>query len=79
MLTSLTTIAGLTPLMFETSLQATFLIPMATSITFGLAFATALVLIVVPVLLSLYEQSFAGKNLPQPTSTAVTKDSGLIG
>lgn len=58
LLTSLTTIAGLTPLMFETSLQATFLIPMATSITFGLAFATALVLIVVPTLLSLYEQRF---------------------
>lgn len=58
MLTSLTTIGGLTPLMFETSLQATFLIPMATSITFGLAFATALVLIVVPTLLSLYEERF---------------------
>lgn len=57
MLTSLTTIAGLTPLMFETSLQARFMIPMATSITFGLAFATALVLILVPTLLSLYEQA----------------------
>ncbi len=58
LLTSLTTIGGLTPLMFETSLQATFLVPMATSITFGLAFATALVLIVVPTLLSLYEERF---------------------
>ena len=57
MLTSLTTIAGLTPLMFETSLQARFMIPMATSITFGLAFATTLVLILVPTLLSLYEQA----------------------
>lgn len=57
MLTSLTTIAGLTPLMFETSLQARFMIPMASSITFGLAFATALVLILVPTLLSLYEQA----------------------
>jgi len=52
LLTSLTTIAGLTPLLFETSLQAQFLIPMAVSISFGLAFATFLVLILVPVLLS---------------------------
>jgi multidrug efflux pump subunit AcrB len=55
LLTSLTTIAGLTPLMFETSLQAQFLIPMAVSISFGLAFATFLVLVVVPVLLSAME------------------------
>jgi len=51
LLTSLTTIAGLTPLLFETSLQAQFLIPMAVSISFGLAFATVLVLILVPTLL----------------------------
>jgi len=57
LLTSLTTIAGLTPLLFETSLQAQFLIPMATSIAFGLAFATALVLVLVPVLLSMHEEA----------------------
>lgn len=51
-LTSITTIAGLAPLLFETSLQAQFLIPMATSIAFGLLFSTVLVLLVVPVLLS---------------------------
>ena len=56
MLTSLTTIAGLTPLLFETSLQAQFLIPMAVSISFGLGFATLLVLFMVPVLLSYIEQ-----------------------
>jgi len=55
LLTSLTTIAGLTPLLFETSLQAQFLIPMANSIAFGLAFSTVLVLLVVPALLSLHE------------------------
>ncbi|MEN8130915.1 MAG: efflux RND transporter permease subunit [Pseudomonadota bacterium] len=55
LLTSLTTIAGLTPLLFETSLQAQFLIPMATSIAFGLAFSTVLVLIVVPSILSVHE------------------------
>ncbi|SFR62472.1 Multidrug efflux pump subunit AcrB [Marinobacter daqiaonensis] len=55
-LTSLTTIGGLLPLMFETSLQAQFLIPMATSITFGLALSTFLVLLVIPALMSLLEQ-----------------------
>jgi multidrug efflux pump subunit AcrB len=52
LLTSLTTIAGLLPLLFETSLQAQFLIPMAVSISFGLMLTTFLVLLVVPVLLS---------------------------
>lgn len=55
LLTSLTTIVGLVPLLFETSLQAQFLIPMATTISFGLFFATLLILILVPTLLSLYE------------------------
>jgi multidrug efflux pump subunit AcrB len=54
-LTSLTTIAGLVPLLFETSLQALFLIPMATAIAFGLAFSTILVLLIIPVLLSYHE------------------------
>ena len=57
LLTSLTTIAGLTPLLFEKSYQAQFLIPMATSIAFGLAFATVLVLLVIPSLLSMHESA----------------------
>ena len=73
MLTSLTTIAGLTPLMFETSLQARFMIPMATSITFGLAFATALVLILVPTLLSLYEQAVS--RWPRRAEAAISEHS----
>ncbi|MEH6388543.1 efflux RND transporter permease subunit [Pseudomonas profundi] len=55
LLTSLTTIGGLLPLLFETSLQAQFLIPMATSIAFGLGFSTMLVLLVIPALLSVLE------------------------
>ena len=55
LLTSLTTIAGLTPLLFETSRQAQFLIPMVVSIAFGLAYATLLILFVIPALLSIYE------------------------
>jgi multidrug efflux pump subunit AcrB len=55
MLTSLTTIGGLTPLLFETSLQAQFLIPMAASIAFGLGFSAVLVLFFIPALLSVVE------------------------
>ena len=47
-LTSITTIAGLTPLLFETSLQAKALIPLATSTVFGLAASTIMVLVIVP-------------------------------
>ena len=57
LLTSLTTIAGLMPLLFETSYQAQFLVPMATSIAFGLGFATLLILLVIPALLSLHESA----------------------
>jgi HAE1 family hydrophobic/amphiphilic exporter-1 len=54
MLTSMTTIAGLIPLMLERSFQAQLLIPMAASLAFGLALATFLVLILVPTFYSLY-------------------------
>jgi len=50
LLTTVTTAAGLTPLMFEKSFQAKFLIPMAVTLTFGLIFATVLTLLIVPVL-----------------------------
>jgi multidrug efflux pump subunit AcrB len=49
-LTTLTTVAGITPLLFERSFQAQFLKPMAVSIAFGLLFATSLTLLVVPCL-----------------------------
>jgi len=48
LLTSLTTMGGLTPLLFETSLQAQFLIPMALTFVFGLMGATLLILYVAP-------------------------------
>ncbi len=56
LLTSLTTIAGLLPILSETSLQAQLLIPMANSLCFGLMTATFLVLILVPVFYSLYDR-----------------------
>ncbi|MDA0763854.1 MAG: efflux RND transporter permease subunit [Proteobacteria bacterium] len=48
LLTSLTTVGGLSALMFEKSLQAQFLIPMAATIVFGLAITAFLVLVIVP-------------------------------
>ena len=47
-LTSLTTFFGLLPLLFEKSTQAQFLIPMAISMAFGIAFATMITLLLVP-------------------------------
>jgi multidrug efflux pump subunit AcrB len=47
-------VAGLTPMMFEKSFQAKFLIPMAVTLTWGLAFATVLTLLVVPVINMIY-------------------------
>ena len=48
LLTSLTTFAGLVPILFDRSLQAQFLIPMAASLAFGILFATAITLFLIP-------------------------------
>ena len=55
LLTSVTTIAGLIPLLFERSTQAQVLIPLVTSIVFGLLMTTLLVLLVVPALFSVLD------------------------
>jgi len=55
LLTSLTTIAGMAPLLFETSLQAQILIPLATSMVFGIGSSTLLVLFVIPCMYSILE------------------------
>ncbi|MEK6258328.1 MAG: efflux RND transporter permease subunit [Planctomycetota bacterium] len=47
-LNTITAVVGMSPLMFETSFQAKFLIPMAITLTWGLIFATVLTLVVVP-------------------------------
>ncbi|QDS92519.1 Multidrug resistance protein MdtB [Roseimaritima multifibrata] len=54
MLTSMTTIAGLLPLLTEKSFQAQLLIPMAVSLAFGLMLATTLVLLLIPILYMIY-------------------------
>lgn len=58
-LTSFTTAGGLLPIMFETSVQASFVIPMAISLSYGILFATAITLFLVPSLYMLQIDGFA--------------------
>ncbi|HWB74093.1 MAG TPA: efflux RND transporter permease subunit, partial [Nannocystaceae bacterium] len=55
LLTSSTTFFGLTPMIFETSVQARFLVPMAVSLGFGVAFATTITLVLIPSVYMLVE------------------------
>ncbi|MEX0962833.1 MAG: efflux RND transporter permease subunit [Pseudohongiellaceae bacterium] len=82
-LTSLTTIAGLSPLMFETFSLAMYIVPIAITLCFGLAFSTLLVLLVIPALIVMIENarvrlqelsSFArDKSARDSTSAGATK------
>jgi multidrug efflux pump subunit AcrB len=58
-LTSLTTFAGLAPLLLERSAQAQFIIPMAISLAFGVLFATAITLILVPCMMAIVTEDLA--------------------
>jgi len=58
-LTSFTTAAGLMPIMLETSVQAQYMIPMAISLSFGIIFATAITLFLIPSLYILQIDGFA--------------------
>jgi multidrug efflux pump subunit AcrB len=57
LLTTLTTFGGLAPMIFETSRQARFMIPMALSLGYGILFATAISLILVPCLYMMIEDA----------------------
>ncbi|MEC9070660.1 MAG: efflux RND transporter permease subunit, partial [SAR324 cluster bacterium] len=57
LLTTLTTFFGLMPMLFETSIQARFLIPMAISLSFGVLFSTFIILYLVPVLYTILEDT----------------------
>jgi multidrug efflux pump subunit AcrB len=72
LLTSLTTFAGLTPLLLERSMQAKFLTPMAVSLAFGVLFATAVSLLLVPACYLILEDI---RNLFSPRRT--TPQTGL--
>ena len=84
LLTSITTILGLIPLMMERSFQARFLIPMALSIVFGLAFATVLTLVLIPTLYLVYEdmrlawKRFSGKIFVAGTSSPPVETEGVF-
>ncbi len=54
-LTSVTTIAGMTPLLFETSTQALILVPLVTSIVFGMLTSTLLIMMVLPAMYAIME------------------------
>lgn len=58
--TSLTTCVGLAPMVFEKSVQAKFLIPMAISLSSGVAFATLITLLLVPALYLIREDVLRG-------------------
>lgn len=81
LLTTLTTFGGLAPMIFETSRQAKFMIPMAISLGYGLLFATAITLILVPSLYMILEdiQRWLGikskqENLPESTQPPPTEE-----
>ncbi|RDK89132.1 efflux RND transporter permease subunit [Marinirhabdus gelatinilytica] len=72
-LTSLTTIAGIAPLLLEKSRQAQFLKPMAISIAYGIGIATVLTLIILPVLLSI-TNSFKTRSKWLVTGNTIEKE-----
>jgi len=83
-LTSITTVAGLAPLIFEESRQAQFLIPMAISIAYGIGFATILTLIVLPIFLSFSNSIkktikwlWTGKQVTKEEVERVTREQNL--
>ena len=58
-LTSVTTAAGLAPILFETSMMAAFVVPAAVSLAFGIVFATVITLFLIPSLYMLQDDGFA--------------------
>ncbi len=57
-LTSITTFVGLMPMLFETSFQAQFLIPMAVSLGFGILFATTITLVLIPIVYAMFNDIY---------------------
>ncbi len=77
LLTTLTTFGGLTPMIFETSRQARFMIPMAISLGYGILFATVITLLLVPCLylviedlVNVFKSAFSTSETPAPAVSA---------
>ena len=78
-LTSLTTFVGLLPLLLERSFQAQFLVPMAVSLAFGVLFATAITLVLVPSLYAILNDfrsqlAVHGAKPPEPPAEAAMEE-----
>ncbi len=69
-LTSVTTIAGMTPLLFETSTQALILVPLVTSIVFGMLTSTVLIMLVLPAMYAIMEDVGFVKLTGEPERSA---------
>jgi predicted RND superfamily exporter protein len=69
MLTTLTTFAGLSPMMVATSVQSQMLVPMAISLAFGVVVATAITLLLVPVIYLILDD--VGRLLRGPRHVAI--------
>ncbi len=84
LLTTLTTIAGMAPMLLETSMQARFLIPMAISVSYGMAMATTTTLILLPVMLliangtKLKWQQLRGRNVSREEIEPAIKEMKYI-
>lgn len=74
-LTTTTTVAGLTPLMLETSEQAQYLIPAAISLAFGEIFATVITLIIIPILIAIANDVSVFWSAKKPTPHAESDSS----
>ena len=70
LLTTMTTFVGLLPMLFETSMQAQFVIPMALSLSFGIVFATAITLILIPCLYRVIYDLRDSKRFAEPLLVA---------
>ncbi|MQX38509.1 efflux RND transporter permease subunit [Roseospira navarrensis] len=79
LLTSLTTIMGLGPLLLETSLQAQIMIPLATSLAFGLTSATVLALVLVPVVYVILDDLGVARRVRPEDVSPVGRDPALAG
>ncbi len=75
-LTSITTVGGLLPLLFDTSFQAQFLIPMAAAMTFGEMVTTVLILILIPVAYSFIGGNVEEESDPTTGQSSPTTDGG---
>ncbi|MGB0742663.1 MAG: efflux RND transporter permease subunit, partial [Planctomycetaceae bacterium] len=79
LLTTLTTFGGLMPLIFERSLQAQYIIPMAISLGFGILFSTAIILVLVPCLYVIVEEALVLLARRKPLESSVTSAAAETG